>query len=56
MKSHNFLKGFTYLFIFSPCTACGVLVLQPGITPVTPALEAQSTDQWTSREVPAFLI
>ena len=33
-------------------TACGILVPQPGIEPVPPALEAQSLNHWTAREVP----
>ena len=32
--------------------ACGVLAPQPGIEPVPPALEVQSPNHWTSREVP----
>ena len=32
--------------------ACGILVPQPGVGPVTPALEAQSLNHWTTREVP----
>ena len=32
--------------------ACGILVPQPGIEPVPPALEAQSLNHWTTREVP----
>ena len=32
--------------------ACGILVPQPGIAPAPPALEAQTLNQWTAREVP----
>ena len=32
--------------------ACGILVPQPGIKLMPPALEAQSLNQWTAREVP----
>ena len=43
-------------FFFWPCrTACGILVPQPGIEPASPALEAQSLDHWTTREVPQSL-
>ena len=34
------------------CTACGILVPQPGIKPAPPALEAQSLNHWTTREIP----
>ena len=51
-----FLKIF--LFIFWPCcVACGILVPRPGIEPASPALEAQSLNPLTAREVPsAFFI
>ena len=32
--------------------ACGILVHQPGIEPVPPAVEAWSPNHWTAREVP----
>ena len=32
--------------------AFGILVLQPEIEPVPPAVEAQSLNHWTAREVP----
>ena len=35
---------------------CGTLVLQPGIEPVPPAVEAQSLNHWTAREVPFFIL
>ena len=35
--------------------ACGILVPQPGIEPTPPAVEAQSRNHWTAREVPPFL-
>ena len=31
--------------------ACGILVPRPGIEPVPPAVEAQSLNHWTAREV-----
>ena len=43
---------FIYLFIWLHCAACGLLVPQPGIEPVPPALDAQSLSPWTSREAP----
>ena len=32
--------------------ACGILVLQPGIKPVPPALEGPSPNYWTTKEAP----
>ena len=32
--------------------ACGILVPQPGIKPASPAVEAWSLKNWTTREVP----
>ena len=39
---------------FFLATLCGreILVLPPGIEPVPPAVEAQSLNHWTSKEVP----
>ena len=48
-------KDFIYLFIYlfwPHYTAHGILVRQPGTEPATPALEAQSLNHWTTREVP----
>ena len=39
------------LFFQPGHAACGVLVPQPGIEPAPPALEAQSFNHWTTREV-----
>ena len=46
--------NFFYLFIYlwPRHAACGILVPWPGIKPVPPALEAQSLNHWTAREVP----
>ena len=50
-----FLNFFNLFFIFWPrCAACAVLVPQPGIKPVTPAVETQSINHWTTREIPWF--
>ena len=32
--------------------ACGILVLQPGVKPMPPEVEAWSFNPWTTREVP----
>ena len=37
---------------FWPChVACGILVPRPGTEPVPPAVEVQSLNHWTAREV-----
>ena len=42
---------------FLPCHgACRILVPQPGIKPVCPALGAQSLNCWTTREVPGNIL
>ena len=39
--------------VFWPhCTACGILVPRADIEPEPPALEAQSLNHWTAREIP----
>ena len=40
------------LILFFGSAAHGILVLQPGIKPVPPALEARSVNHWTARKVP----
>ena len=40
-----------YLFIWLHRGVCGILVPQPGIKPMLPALEAWSLNHWTSKEV-----
>ena len=47
VQSHHVL-----LFFWLCRLACGILVPQPGIEPVPPAVEAQSRNHWTAREVP----
>ena len=46
---------FTVFFFWSPRAACGILVPQPEIKPVPPALGAQSLNHWTAREVPILV-
>ena len=41
-----------FIFIFGHTAAWGTLVAQPGIKPTLPALEAQSLNHWTTREIP----
>ena len=51
---------FIYLLFIFPvffclcCMACEILVPQPEIEPMPPALEAQSLNHWTTRGVPAL--
>ena len=50
--------GITVLknYLFWPCyTACRVLVPGPAMEPTTPAVEAQSPNCYTTREVLLFL-
>ena len=39
-------------FFWPHCVAFGILVPQPGIEPMLPALGAQSLNQWTTRGFP----
>ena len=43
---------FNFYLLATPCMACGILVPQPGIEPMSPAVETQSLNHWTAREVP----
>ena len=64
---HFFKKEFYWFIYFwlhwvlvAACTlscpaACGILVLQPGIEPTSPALEARFFNHWTAREVRHFI-
>ena len=42
---------FFFWCVFLPCAACRILVPQPGIKPVPPALEVRSLNYWVAREV-----
>ena len=46
-----FIFFFRFLF-FGQAMTCEILVPQPGIKPVPPAVEAQCPNHWTTREVP----
>ena len=41
-----------FFFLWLCCEVCGILVPQPGIEPMLPAVEAQSPKHWTAREFP----
>ena len=40
-----------FVYFFFGAEACGISVPRPGIEPVLPAVEAQSANHWTTREV-----
>ena len=42
----------TFFFLATQHVGCGILVLQLGVEPVTPAEEVWSLNHWTAREVP----
>ena len=48
----SFFPSFFFFFLLH-LEACGILVPWPGIEPVPPAVEAQSSNHWTTREFPA---
>ena len=54
-KTHTFfffnLKNFFFYFL-PHHAACGILTPRPGIEPISPAVEAQSPNHWTTRELP----
>ena len=53
LKNGNNVNIQQWIFFFLLCrAACGILVPQPGIEPVPPALGAWSLNHWTAREVP----
>ena len=41
-----------YFIFWLCCSACGILVPLPGIKPASSALEVQSLNHWTTREIP----
>ena len=46
---------FFFFFFWPYHMACGLLVPQPGIEPVPPAVEAWSLNHWMAREVPVYV-
>ena len=53
----NFKEVFLFLFIYLfGRAACGILVPQPGMEPSPPAVEEQSLNHWTAREVPGCIL
>ena len=52
-------QGLYLIYFFPPwprCLACGILVLRPGIEAMLPAVEAQSLNHWTTREILSSLL
>ena len=45
-----------YIFWLHHAAACGILAQWPAIEPSLPALEAQSLNHWTAREVPPLQV
>ena len=45
-----------FSFLFFGCDACGILVPWPGMKPTPPALEVQSLNHWSARQVPRVVI
>ena len=52
-KKISFYFIYLFLFFWSCHAACGILVPWPGIKPVPHAVEEQSLNHWTTREVPS---
>ena len=53
MEESFFLINYLFIYLLWPChVACGILVPQPGIEPMPPALEACCLNHRTSREAP----
>ena len=49
------LIKFIYLFFGITSQTCGILIPQPGIKPVSPTVEMQILNHWTTREVPKIV-
>ena len=46
-----------FLCLFWPCLkVCGILVSRAVMEPVTPAVEAGSSNHWTTREAPLLVV
>ena len=52
-----FFKDILFIYLLWPLRAASrILVPRPGIEPGSPAVEAQSLTQWTTREVPMHVL
>ena len=47
---------FLFFLTTTPYDICGILFPLPGIKPMHPALEAQSPNRWTTREVQEVIV
>ena len=50
----SFISFFFFQFFGCAMWHVGIIVPQPGIEPMPPAVEAWSLNHWTAREVPKF--
>ena len=50
------MGSFGFCFLWLHCAACGIPVPPPGIEPTPTAVEAESLNHWTAREVPAWAV
>lgn len=44
-------QGEDFFFFDGEASVCGILIPRPGIEPMCPAMEAQTPNYWTTREV-----
>ena len=51
--SSKLLAQFIYFFFLFSFWPCRILVPCPGIQPPSPAVDVQSLNHWTAREVPS---
>ena len=53
LASPYFIKLLLFLKILQLyCKVCGILIPRPGVEPIPPAVQGQSFNHWTTREVP----
>ena len=53
---HTLSFSFKFFFFWPHCTACGILVPQPEMEPLLPAVDMQSSNHQTTREFPIIII
>ena len=54
--SYRYLWGFLFICLFFLFLAWGILVPWPGIKPMSPAVEVQSSNYWITREFPVLQV
>lgn len=52
LRKYTIFQFVFYFFVLFLAILCGILVLQPRVEPLPPAVEAQSPNRWTTREFP----